>query len=529
MKIIEGQIVDIIKREIFSGSVHIEEGKIHHIEKHQTSEKQYLLPGFVDAHIHIESSMLVPCEYARAAVKQGTVAIVADPHEIANVCGMQGVRFMMDEADKTPMKICFSASSCVPATPLCPAGATLTAGDVSHLLDDPRIYALAEMMNFPGVISDDPECMAKIRAAQSHHKPVDGHAPFLRGDDLKKYIAAGISTDHETSNLEEAEEKIKFGMSILIREGSNARNFSALHPLIGKYKDPLMFCTDDQKATDLLKGNINRIVARAKTLGYNLFDILQIASLNPVKHYNIPMGLLQAGDPADFIICDNLDDFQPKATYINGENVFNLPHLPTQQEINNFKAKHISEKEIADSLVDKESVDVIQVLDNELFTPHLHIEKKDFDQIQKVVVLNRYTPEISVGVGYVKGFNLSGGALAQSIAHDSHHLIATGSSDELIVKALNKLVDMQGGIVVADGQRSTTLELPIAGLMSNKPVDEVAAAQQALVDHLQQLQCPLLSPLIALSFLQLIVIPELKITDQGLFDVLHFKYLTSEI
>lgn len=525
MKIIEGQIVDIIKKEIFSGSLHIEDGKIHHIEKHKTDEEQYILPGFVDAHIHIESSMLTPCEYARVAMKHGTIAIVADPHEIANVCGMDGIRFMMDEGDRTPMKICFSASSCVPATPLCPAGATLNAEDVSLLLEDPRIYALAEMMNFPGVINDDPECIAKIRSAKACHKPIDGHAPLLSGEDLKKYIAAGISTDHESSSYDEAEEKIECGMSILIREGSNARNFDALHPLIGKYKEQLMFCTDDQKAVHLGNGNINKIVARAKALGYNLFDILQIATLNPVKHYHIPMGLLQAGDSADFIICDNLDDFHPKATYVNGENVFDLPYLPAQQEINNFKAKHISKKDIADSLEGKDCVDVIQVLDNELFTPHLHVEKKDFDQIQKVVVLNRYSSEISVGVGYVKGFNIRGGALAQSIAHDSHHLIATGSSDELIVEALNKLVDMQGGIVVTDGQQSTTLALPVAGLMSNCPADEVAAAQQALGDHLQQLQCPLSSPLIALSFLQLIVIPELKITDKGLFDVVKFKYL----
>lgn len=522
----EGQIVDVIAREIFSGSIEVENGKITAVNRHSTSAQSYILPGFVDAHNHIESSMLPPKEYARNAVKHGTIAVVSDPHEIANVCGVEGIRFMMDEGDQTPLKICFAVSSCVPATPLCSAGAELNAADVSELLKDPRTYALAEMMNFPGVYNDDPECMAKINAALQLGKPVDGHAPLITGEALRKYVAAGISTDHESISLEEAEEKIGLGMKILLREGSTALNFDTLHPLIAKHKDMLMFCTDDLKAYDLQEGHINKIVAKAIQLGYDLFDVLQIASANPVHHYHIPMGLLQVGDAADFIICDSLSDFQPKATYINGENVSTLPYQRASKLLNNFKTQAISTNDIADDLSGKDKLDVIQVIDGELFTPHLVLPKAEFNQVQKIVVINRYEAKAHIGIGYIKGFDLHDGAIAQSIAHDSHHIIATGSSDEFIVKAVNELIKLQGGIVVIDKNEITSLALPIAGLMANDTIDHVAAEQRKLVAHTKRLQCPLSSPLVALSFMQLIVIPELKITDQGLFDGKAFQYLS---
>ena len=495
------------------------------INRHETVSQQYILPGFVDAHNHIESSMLPPYEYARMALHHGTIATISDPHEIANVCGKEGVRFMLDEADISPLKECFAVPSCVPAASLCTAGAILDAPAVAELLEDPRTIALAEMMNFPGVVNQDAECLAKIEAAHRLGKPVDGHAPLVTGEQLKKYVAAGITTDHEVNSLAEAEEKIALGMKVLIREGSTARNFNTLHPLISRHKDMLMFCTDDLKAVDLLEGHINKLLRKCMYIGYDLFDVLQIATLNPVMHYHIPMGLLRPGDPADFIICNDLKNFSPIATYVNGIKVDNLPYRPVSHLLNNFKAEPISVSDIADSMDDKELFDVIQVIDGDLFTPHIKLSKENMGQTQKIVVVNRYEPHAHIGIGYIKGFDIHNGALAQSIAHDSHHIIATGSSDELIVKAVNELIAMKGGIVVADPGKTSSLALPIAGLMSNKPIDEVATAQQQLITHLRMLRCPLQSPIVALSFMQLIVIPELKITDQGLFDVVQFKYI----
>ena len=523
---IEGQIVDIIAREIFPGSIEFESGIITAVNHHETKSQQYILPGFVDAHNHIESSMLPPREYARMALRHGTIATISDPHEIANVCGKEGVRFMLDEADQSPLKMCFTVPSCVPATPLCKAGATLDALAVAELLQDSRTYALAEMMNFPGVINKDAECLAKIEASHQLNKPVDGHAPLVTGDNLKQYVAAGINTDHEVNSLAEGEEKIALGMKVLIREGSTARNFNTLHPLISQHKDMLMFCTDDLKAVDLLEGHINKLLQKCLYLGYDLFDVLQIATLNPVKHYHIPMGLLQTGDPADFIICTDLKNFSPTATYVDGQRVDNIPYQPVQQLLNNFKAEPINVSDIADNLEGKDLFEVIQVVDGDLYTPHIKLSRENMDQTQKIVVINRYEPKAHIGIGYIRGFDIQDGALAQSIAHDSHHIIATGSSDELIVKAVNELIRMKGGIVVADPNKISSLALPIAGLMSNNTIDEVAAMQKQLVEHLHDLHCPLQSPLVALSFMQLIVIPELKITDQGLFDVEKFKYIS---
>ena len=523
---IEGQIVDIIRREIFPGSVEFEGATITAIHRHETASQQYILPGFVDAHNHIESSMLPPQEYARMALRHGTIATVSDPHEIANVCGKEGVRFMLDEADQCPLKMCFAVPSCVPATPLCTAGAIFDAPVVAELLEDPRMYALAEMMNFPGVINNDTDCLAKIEAAQRLNKPVDGHAPLVTGENLKKYVAAGITTDHESNSLAEGEEKIALGMKILIREGSTARNFNTLHPLISKHKDMLMFCTDDLKAVDLLEGHINKLLRKCLYLGYDLFDVLQIATLNPVRHYHIPMGLLQIGDPADFIICTDLKNFSPIATYVDGIRVDELPYRPVSQLLNNFKAEPIKVSDIADDMEGKDMFDVIQVIDGDLYTPHVKLSKENMEQTQKIVVINRYEAKAHIGIGYIKGFDMHNAALAQSIAHDSHHIIATGSSDELIVKAVNELIRMKGGIVVAAPNKVSSLALPIAGLMSNNPIDEVATAQQQLTTHLRMLRCPLMSPIVALSFMQLIVIPELKITDQGLFDVKEFRYIS---
>ena len=525
MKRIEGQIVDVLNRDIFSGSVDIENGRIVAVNRHATDEQLYIMPGFVDAHIHIESSMLAPCEYARMAMKHGTVAIVTDPHEIGNVCGVEGVRYMMDESDRTPLKICFAVPSCVPATSLCPSGAVIDSKQVAELLKDPRVYALAEMMDYVGVINHDAECAAKLAAAHKEGKPVDGHIPCISGDDLRHYVEEGISTDHEVNSLVEGEEKLALGMKILLRRGSAARNLKVLHPLIAQHADNLMFCTDDQKAFDLQNGHINKMVATEVQLGYDLFDVLQIASVNPVRHYHLPVGLLQPGDFADFILCKSLTTFDIAETYINGEPTSHLGYQPAARVINNFKVQPITTAQIAYDLSQCEELHVIQVKDGELITPHLVLKKGEWDNIQKIVVVNRYQENPSIGVGFLANFNITNGAVAQSIAHDSHHIIATGSSDELIVKAVNRLIELQGGIVVVDEHAETTLPLPIGGLMSNAPAEEVAVKQIALIQHLRKLNCTRFSPLIALAFLELVVIPELKITDRGLFDVVKFEYI----
>ena len=525
MKHIEGQIVDVLNRDIFSGSLDIEDGKIVAINRHATNEKVYIMPGFVDAHIHVESSMLAPCEYARMAMKHGTVAIVTDPHEIANVCGVEGVRYMMAESDRTPLKMCFAVPSCVPATSLCPSGAVVDSSQVAELLKDPHVYALAEMMDYVGVINHDAECAAKLAAARQAGKPVDGHIPCITGDDLRHYVEEGISTDHEVNSLAEAEEKLSLGMKILLRRGSAARNLKVLHPLIAQHADKLMFCTDDQKAFDLQNGHINKMVASEVQLGYDLFDLLRIASVNPVRHYHLPVGLLQPGDPADFILCKSLTTFDVADTYIDGEPTSGIDYQPVERIINNFKVQPITTSQIAYDLSQCEELHVIKVKDGELITPHLVLKRGEWDNIQKIVVVNRYQENPSIGVGFLSNFNITNGAVAQSIAHDSHHIIATGSSDELIVKAVNRLIELQGGIVVVDEHSETTLPLPIGGLMSNEPAETVAAKQIALIQHLRKLDCVRFSPLIALAFLELVVIPELKITDKGLFDVVKFEYI----
>ena len=393
------------------------------------------------------------------------------------------------------------------------------------MLKDPHVYALAEMMDYVGVINHDAECAAKLAAARQAGKPVDGHIPCITGDDLRHYIEEGISTDHEVNTLEEGEEKIALGMKILLRRGSAARNLKVLHSLIAQHTDMLMLCTDDQKAFDLQHGHINKMVATLVQLGYDLFDVLQIASVNPVRHYHLPMGLLRPGDPADFVLCKSLTTFDIADTYIDGELTSRLDYQPAARVINNFKVQPITTAHIAHDLSKCDELHVIQLKDGELITRHLVLKKGEWDKIQKIVVVNRYQETPSVGVGYIANFNITNGAVAQSIAHDSHHIIATGSSDELIMKAVNRLIELQGGIVVVDEHSETTLPLPIGGLMSNEPAEEVASKQIALIQHLRKLNCTLYSPLLSLAFLELVVIPELKITDRGLFDVVKFEYI----
>lgn len=534
---IKANLVDITARSIYPVSLLVEKGRIVTITKIDEECSTYILPGFIDAHIHIESSMLVPSEFARLAVRHGTVATVSDPHEIANVLGIDGVKFMLDNAEKTDFKFYFGASPCVPATPFETSGATLDKDAVVHLLNDPRIKYLSEVMNFPGVIAQDPDMIAKIDAAHKAGKPVDGHAPGLRGEDLSRYIAAGIMTDHEAYTYEEGREKIEKGMKILIREGSAAKNFDALHPLIDEFYKHLMFCSDDRHPDDLLNGHINAMVRRAVAAGHDLFHILQIACLNPIYHYGLDVGNLREGESADFIEVADLKDFEILQTVINGNVVARngetlLPSV-TVTPLNNF---HAAQKTAGDFAIGCcERSEVIQAIDHELIThertailPCDTDHHSGFDlarDILKITVINRYE-EKPPAVAYINGFGLKRGAIASSIAHDSHNIIAVGCSDEEIARAVNLIIAAQGGVSAVNGEETLLILLDVAGIMSSHDGFEVARQYEHISRFVtESLDSSLSAPFMTLSFMALLVIPDLKLSDKGLFDGRSFHFI----
>lgn len=533
---IDGKIVDIIERKIKPGGIVIEEGRITDTRQHNMVPDHFILPGLIDSHIHIESSMMIPSEFARQAVVHGTVATVSDPHEIANVMGIDGIRFMIANGKRVPFKFYFGAPSCVPATPFETAGATIGLKETDELLQMKEIHYLSEMMNYPGVLAGQEEVMKKIALAKSRHKPVDGHAPGLKGVQAQKYIAAGISTDHECFTLEEATEKIQMGMNILMREGSAAKNFNTLMPLLQLYPDKVMFCSDDKHPDELIKWHINRPVKRAVEKGYDLMDILRSCIFNPVKHYHLNVGMLQKGDPADFIIVDNLSDFNVLATYIDGIKVAEqgktmIPHI-TETPVNRFHAEKITVDDLRVG-AGEGMMRVQKALDGQLITETLFIVptvvagnvvsdiKRD---ILKMTVVNRYE-KAKPAVGFVRGFGLRQGAMASSVAHDSHNIIALGTSDEEIVAAVNLLIDHKGGIAFTAGRDTLVLPLPVAGIMSDMEGREVAALYEKLDKKVKKNGSKLKSPFMTLSFMALLVIPELKLSDKGLFDGKKFEFV----
>ena len=532
----KANLVDIERREIYPAKVRVDNQKITSVTRIDENCSTYILPGFIDAHIHIESSMLPPGEFARLAVRHGTVATVSDPHEIANVLGMEGVEFMLDNAEQVNFNFYFGASPCVPATPFETSGATLGVEEVRTLLQKPQIKYLSEVMNFPGVINEDEDMLLKIKAAQELGKPVDGHAPGLRGDDLKRYIKAGITTDHEAFSYDEGLEKIRNGMKILIREGSAAKNFNALAPLIDDHYEMLMFCSDDRHPDDLYHEHINQHVKRALEKGNDLFKVLQIACINPVAHYDLDVGLLREGDSADFIEVDNLDDFTILKTVINGEVVAQygeskIDPVPVSA-VNNF---HAGAKEAKDFTMPAcKTIEVIQAIDHELLTheklvtlgsaPAGGVGDPEHD-ILKISVVNRYENS-PPAVAYVNGFGLKQGAIASSVAHDSHNIVAAGCSDEAIARAVNLLIKRQGGICAVSETEEWVLPLEIAGIMSTEDGFSVAR-QYEKIDRIvkERLGSTLSAPFMTLSFMALLVIPELKLSDKGLFDGRTFQFI----
>lgn len=533
---ISANICDVVAGEIFPGTVVVRHGRIASVTRTEGEYHTYLMPGFVDAHVHIESSMLVPSEFARMAVVHGTVATVSDPHEIANVLGVPGVEYMIENGKQVPFKFNFGAPSCVPATAFESAGATIGVEETARLLQKEEIRYLSEMMNYPGVIHSDAEVLAKIAEAHKRGKPVDGHAPGVRGQALRAYVAAGISTDHECFQLDEAEEKIELGMKILIREGSAAKNFAALHPLLAHHADRCMFCSDDKHPDDLLLGHINNHVRRAVALGYDPMSVLRCATLNPVRHYGLDVGLLQPGDWADCIEVANLTDFTVLRTWINGQIVAEsggtrIPSVPVVA-VNNFVAAPVSPSDFA---VPNRggAITVIEAVDGQLITNRLAAEPTvrngmivaDVERdLLKIAVVNRYR-SAPVSVGFIKNFGLREGAIAGSVAHDSHNVLAVGTNDEEIARAVNMVMEQQGGLAVASSKCSMILPLPVAGLMSTDDGWSVAERYTNLVEQTRQLGTTLGSPFMTLSFMALLVIPKIKLSDIGLFDGEKFEMI----
>ncbi len=535
--LISGNIVDVLNSIIFPGTLSIFNGKITEIQKENKKYDNYIIPGFIDSHIHIESSMLCPAEFARIAVIHGTVAVVSDPHEIANVMGIEGVKYMIEDSKRVPLKFYFGAPSCVPATEFETSGAVLDSEKVEELLKMDEIKYLSEVMSFPGVINEDVEIMKKIKAAEILGKPIDGHAPGLSGKDLRKYIDAGITTDHECFSYQEAEEKIKLGMKIIIREGSAARNFEELIPLIEKYPEKCMFCSDDKHPDDLMKSHINGLVKRATEKGFDLMNVLKVACVNPVKHYKLDVGMLQKDDDADLLIINNLNDFNILKTYINGELVAENGKalIPKQKPIiiNNFK----TEKKKPEDFVfpfKKGKINVIEALDGQLITNKLieipKIENRNIvsdieRDILKITVVNRYQ-NTKPAIGFIKNFGLKKGAIASSVAHDSHNIIVVGVSDELICKAVNLIIENKGGICAVSENEESILPLPIAGIISNEDYRTVADKYSKLDKMAEEFGSKLLSPFMTLSFMALLVIPKLKLSDKGLFDGEKFSLMS---
>ncbi|QTD38876.1 adenine deaminase [Polaribacter batillariae] len=538
--VVKGNIVEIQNKRIFKGEVVVENGKILEIRESNHNQENFILPGFVDAHIHIESSMLVPSEFAKIAVTHGTVATVSDPHEIANVLGVKGVDFMIENGKEVPLKFNFGAPSCVPATSFESAGAIINSDDIKKMMENADIKYLAEMMNYPGVLFDDEEVLAKIKHAKNNNKPIDGHAPGLRGEDITKYIAAGISTDHECFSYEEALEKLQKGMKVLIREGSAAKNFESLIDLLPEYFEKMMFCSDDKHPDDLLLGHINQLCERAVLKGIDVFKVLQAACVNPVKHYNLDVGLLQTGDTADFIVVEDLQKFKVLETYINGELVAkNGKSFVKNVDFEVLNHFNINKKKIQDFRFESsaEKIRVIEALDGELVTNQIEAKSLILDgnlvsntkkDVLKITVVNRYKNE-KPAIAFIKNFGLKEGAIASSVGHDSHNIIAVGVSDEAICKVVNLIIENRGGVCAVNSSDEKIVPLPVAGIMSDKSAQEIGKTYAALDKMAKEMGSKLRAPYMSLSFMALLVIPSLKLSDKGLFDGNSFRFTSLEI
>lgn len=545
---IKKYLADVWKSEIYPAEITVENGKIKSIQKideKNLDSAEIIIPGFIDSHVHIESSMLIPSEFARLAVVHGTVGTVSDPHEIANVCGLQGVEYMIENGKKVPFKFNFGAPSCVPATNFETAGDTLDSSDVEKLLERKEIKYLSEMMNFPGVLFKDDKVMKKIQSAHKLNKPIDGHAPGLRGEQAKQYIDAGITTDHECFTADEALDKLKYGMKIIIREGSAAKNFEALVDLINDYSDRMMFCSDDKHPDSLAVGHINQLCQRAIAKNIDVFKVLKVACVNPVLHYRLDIGLLRVDDDADFIVVNNLKEFKVSKTFINGqlvaENGISKITSVNENSINKFNCNTINTEDLIFKLdeisTQENKIFVIEALDGQLITNKLLLEPTIINNcyesniendVLKMVVINRYN-FAPIAKCFIKNFGFKKGAIASTVAHDSHNIVAVGVDDQSLCNAINKLIECEGGVSVAftenDIEVNSVLPLPVAGLMSTNDGYKVAEHYTQIDKMAKDLGSTLSAPFMTLSFMALLVIPHLKLSDLGLFDGDNFSFI----
>ena len=533
---ITGKIIDVFKREIYNGVIIFNEGIIESVEKTGGKSDLYIMPGLIDSHIHVESSMCTPGSFAGAAVSRGTVAVVSDPHEIANVLGPEGIRFMISDSEKVPLKFYFGAPSCVPATDFETNGSIIDHFAVEELRRSDEIKYLAEMMNFPGVVNNDPEVHRKINIAKKYGKPVDGHAPGVTGEMLRRYISAGISTDHECSSMEEALEKISLGMKILIREGSAARNLDDLKELYNKNPGMLMLCSDDLHPEMLMERHIDKLVSRLISDGYDLYDVLRSCTLNPALHYKLDTGMLLPGRPADFIIVSDYKEMNVLETWINGHKVFDRGSIMFDYmgavPANNFNCSPVSPADIKIASQEKGKIRIIEAFDGSLFTKELLMEYNSIpdlnpdtnSDILKIVVKDRYS-DSPPATAFIKGFGIKEGAFAGSVAHDSHNIISVGTNDADIIASINEIIRLRGGYAISVNERTHSMKLDIAGIMADQPLNRVADDYKRLSALVKMLGSRLSSPFMTLSFMALPVIPELKITDRGLFSISKFEHV----
>lgn len=537
MKTYRGHIVNIAERTVRPGEIHVSDGIIRSVTELDSvpAGSPYYLPGFTDAHIHIESSMMVPENFAKVAAAHGTVGAVCDPHEIANVMGTEGIDFMIGNGKNSRFAFHFGLPSCVPSSHLESAGAVIDAAMTRELIRRDDLHFLAEMMNYPGVMSGDGEVMAKLEAAKEAGKPVDGHAPGLSGESLERYIVAGITTDHECYTPEEAAEKISKGMKVIVREGSAARNFDTLCPVLDSHPGKVMLCSDDKHPDDLIKGHIDEMVRRGIRKGISVWNMLEAACVVPVIHYGLSTGLMRPGDRATFIAVDNLSDFNVLTTVMDGFTVYdretgvdesaittgNAPLVP----LNNFRAEPVSAADL-DAGIHEGTVNVIVATDGELVTGRERVDASRLDDpgIQKIVVYNRYGKG-NPKVGFIRGFGLSSGAFGTTVAHDSHNIVAAGTSDTEIADTVNALIRAEGGMAVTVGGHTHVLPLPVAGLMSTWDAERISSTYRMLDGKVKEMGCTMHAPFITLSFMALPVIKDLKITDKGLVDVNSFSII----